>query len=420
MRFARTEEDIALLTLERRKFVNYVDKILSLDHGGKKDLLRIKFYLKKDDSLCVNKCIYLAAVKRVEKYDIDLGPFHGNGNVGEENLYIFPFWLFTEELGSFVKTIRLNSCVFGPIHCVRFTSLMDLRIEYGFVDKDIVVSILLNCPNLEKLQLACCRGLSSLDISGPSLKLKVVTIFSCRELREIKMDVKSLITFHYIGAPVRFLSMNVPQLSNVNFCYGEYGGALNYALGELSTDFPKLESLLLSTLTSEVNDISRQLPLFANLKKLVLMINLSKCGGTFWEYIPLLQASPNLQKLELHSSVFCFNCAEVELLQRPRDVPHLHLKEIYLTGFFGRPQDVEFVSYLLENAISLQKMTIFYGTFDRDMESRELEEEMFVNIEDYGCPHYKLNKHACDHFVDTIRPGVELEITFSQYLSGLI
>ncbi|PIA34301.1 hypothetical protein AQUCO_03800116v1 [Aquilegia coerulea] len=349
------------ILLERRKFVKFADQILQLDHRPVKDLFKLRFYLRKDYAHHIDRWIKMAIAKRCQKFDIDLSHVHTMGKYyqQDEDLYMFPITLFTKETGSSVKCLSLKSCIFKSHDINIFSSLIDLQLEYVLIDKASIVSILCNCLNLEYLFIGSCQRLLGLEICGPSLKLKHMTVLFCHDLKKIKIEANKLTRLQYSGNPVKFVFLKVPQLSNVIIRTerGRSCGALSYALGKLSSDLPKLKSLILSVVPLEEKKIPRQLPLFTNLRKLVLSV--STRGGTLWGFIPLLQASPYLRKLELHLSVWVHE-HETGLMEMPSDSPHVHLKEIMLSGFFGRPHDIEFTTYLLKNATTLKRISIFY------------------------------------------------------------
>ncbi|KAF9616266.1 hypothetical protein IFM89_029042 [Coptis chinensis] len=136
--------------------------------------------------------------------------------------------------------------------------------------------------------------LLDLKVSGSSLKLKDLTIIHCDLVSKIENDAINLTRFEYVGNPIKISFLNVPQLSSctIHNSIMSLSLSLHYALRTLSRDLPKLESLLLSSEPFKKKKIPHWLPLFANLKKLVLMVlNVKKI---LWGLIPLIQASPHL------------------------------------------------------------------------------------------------------------------------------
>ncbi|KAF5176405.1 hypothetical protein FRX31_034008 [Thalictrum thalictroides] len=365
-----------LLKKNLAAYVGFVYEILHLDHSCVKDSFRLRFYLKIEADRIdrwtvmaiaqtkyfahhIDQWIEIARAKRCQNFGIDLSHFvirreiYRNGNL----YYPCPCLFSSQEVGS--NFMGLNRCSLRSLDSSRFNSLIDLRLKYVRIDSESIVSILSYCPDLERLLLYRCLGLLNLKISDPSLKLKHLTILFCFDLKKIEVHAKNLIRLQYAGNLVEFVPVNVPHLSDV-ILRTERGGsrnALTYARGKLSSDVPQLESLMLSVVPIEEYKICRQLTLFVNLKKLVLLVDTG--GGTLWGFIPLLQASPYLRKFELHLHVMDFKDEEQGLMDKPSDFPHLHLEEITLSGFIGRPHDIEFATYLLNNTTTLKRLTIF-------------------------------------------------------------
>ncbi|KAF9610229.1 hypothetical protein IFM89_021422 [Coptis chinensis] len=156
------------------------------------------------------------------------------------------------------------------------------------IDKWISVAI---AKRVQKIYI----NLSPLDREGNSSPDKG----GCFSVSEIEIDARNLTRLEYWGGPVKFSFLNAPQLSNVairNMLF-DYSSPLTYALRRLSSDLPKLESLILSVKPIQEIKIPCQLPLFVNLKKLVLIFVLPL---SLWSLIPLFMASPYLQRLEVH------------------------------------------------------------------------------------------------------------------------
>ncbi|PIA32313.1 hypothetical protein AQUCO_04500131v1 [Aquilegia coerulea] len=409
--------------------VGFVYQILHLDHSCVKDSFRLRFYVEKeadridrwtdmaiaqtkDFAHHIDRWIEIAIAKRCQHFGIVLSHFVIRREIYRDgNLYYpFPCLFSSQEVG--LNFMGLKRCSVRSLDSSRFNSLVDLRLKNVHIDGDSIVSILSCCPDLEKLFLYNCYKLLNLKISGRSLKLKHLTILFCLDLEKIEVNAKNLIRLQYCGDCVEFVLVNVPHLSDVIFRTERGGscGALTYARGKLSSDVPQLESLILSVVPIEEHKICRQLTLFANLKKLVLLVE--TCRGTLWGFIPLLQASPYLRKFELHLNIWNNKGEEQGLMEKPSDFPHLHLKEITLSGFIGRPHDIEFAAYLLNNATTLERLTIFCKQLFYDPQSTTLYYLSREDVEKLAAkPSLKCKKTAAG-VLEQLRnlepPGIEM------------
>lgn len=394
-----------LLRSKRGRFVGFIHQILHLDHGCVRDSFRLRFCLNFDVAHLVEQWrdmamtqfrdfvnnidpwIEMATDKRSPKVVMGSSHFVIQREIyrAGDLFYSIPCLRFSQKMGSAVECMGLKRC--SPMSLdsngFRFRSLLDLRLDHARTDDDNIVGILSNCPDLEKLWLSRCKGLLNLRIYGSSLKLKFLTILFCFGLKKIELFAQSLIRLQYSGECVEFIFVYAPQLSN--FIYRtereDSSGSLSYACGKLSSDFPHLESLMLSVVPEEVKNPEPVQP-FINLKKLVLLVKL--CTIELWGLILLLQASPSLRSLELHLNDFEFlhDGGELEgIIEKPLDFPHFSIEEIMLSGFKARPHEMEFVKHLLKNATGLKKIIFVHkclhyqvpsGTLDGKSE-KELE-----------------------------------------------
>ncbi|PIA40729.1 hypothetical protein AQUCO_02400062v1 [Aquilegia coerulea] len=397
--YPQNREDSNLLSIERFKFVRWVNQIVQLDYSHVIESFKLRYYFKKEFAFHIDQWINMAISKKVCNFDIDFSHFHSRGTCClHEELYTFPYRLFTQETGSLVKSLCLNSCIFGPVDLNYFSSLVDLRLEQVLINQDNFVSFLSNCPNLEKLCLVKCWRLLRLEISGRSLKLKYLAIVNCYSLKEIIIDARNLTRLEYWGPLVNISFLSVPQLSDVfvRLESKNLATALTYVLRNLSNHVAKLESLMLSMSYIKESLIPKQ---FANLKKLVLMITTLK--GTLWDFISLLHASPYLHRLELHWLLTSFTKCEEGLTLTPFDSSHLYLKKIVLTGFTGSTHEIEFATYLVKSTTVLKKMTIgcrakCYNPKDGFFRAAEVAEKK------------NMEEQASKQLTDILPPGVKL------------
>ncbi|KAF9616392.1 hypothetical protein IFM89_029646 [Coptis chinensis] len=323
----------------------------------------------KDFTHHIDQWIEMAITKRSQNPDIGSSHFviqreiYSDGNL----YYQFPSLFSNQEIGSSIKCLSLKGCSFRSLDSKGYCSLIDLRLKKVFIVKDTI---------------------------------------------KIKINAENLTTFLYAGKPVEFMPINVPKLSNVIIRpMLEYSShALLYALGKLSSDIPQMESLMLSVAPIEEKKLPKQLALFANLKKLVLLVR--TCGETLRGFIPLLRSSPYLQRLELHLSVRKSERIKEGLMERPSDFPHFHLEEIILSGFSGCSHDIEFAAYLLSNVENLKRLTIYSRRLYYEMIpatlTRESQERVEALAAEVTCKDKKTEKGAWEQLENLVRPGVEL------------
>ncbi|KAL5718890.1 [histone H3]-lysine(4) N-trimethyltransferase [Ranunculus cassubicifolius] len=348
---------LKILTTERIGFLNWADHIMQLDCNSVIDTFKLRFYLKKDYSHHIDQWMKTAIAKKAQNFDVDLSCFDEVGITDDpnEDLYTFPLCLFSHESRSLVKSLRLTSCIFEPLHSTYFSSMVELQLESVLLNQDDFTKFLRNCVNLENLVLDTCSNLVILEICSP--KLKHFTLHYCFGLKNVMIDARKLTRFQYYGGELELSFQNVPRLTNAAIYMGR--PSLTYALEKLSSDLPNLESLFLKVAPIQEVKISTQLPLFANLKEVKLMV--VTADKTLWDLIYVVRASPYLQSLEYYGH---FAASECEEEKRPSDFVHEHLKEIKLFGYTGTSHEIEFAKYLAKNCIVVEKITIRYKGFN--------------------------------------------------------
>ncbi|KAK9283096.1 hypothetical protein L1049_011326 [Liquidambar formosana] len=186
-------------------------------------------------------------------------------------------------------------------------------------------NLLSNCWVLEWLRLYQCENIDHLSIRHPLCRrLKYFNVYDCFNSGVIEINGIDLEKFEYKAYfTINLLFNNVPQLKTL------YSDINHWRAGIMPV----------------------RLPTFPNLKNLsIIEIAIFK-RELLW-IATLLKASPSLQILELH------NCEEPRENRKPHMFPHDHLKEVVITGMRGYLSEIEIAIYLLNNAMTLDRMEI--------------------------------------------------------------
>ena len=233
-----------------RDFVRQVNQILACHHGNEIESFRVSRYLPKKYGAIVDDWIRFAVEKKVQKLDLNLSvksPFSYAFRKA------FPFQIFREDKGgATLKHLSLSSCLFrfpsGTITGLR--SLKSLTLKHSRVSHTDVLRILTNCSLLEWLSIARCycgTGLKFANESCSDLRLKHLNISCCERLEEVDIrEAKNLLSFEYKGYMLNRLlcGNNGASVKRLSF-YGPYD-CTDYVHNGLASDFPRLETLLLS------------------------------------------------------------------------------------------------------------------------------------------------------------------------------
>ncbi|KAG5542380.1 hypothetical protein RHGRI_022047 [Rhododendron griersonianum] len=234
----------------------------------------------------------------------------------------------------------------SSINCLKILSLRRVN-----VNGELIEYVLSNCPNLEKLRLFCLDQIVNLNVSSPSLQLKHLEIFRCKSLESLEFCAPKPVTFKYFGHSKIRLSMgSLPLLSELDIG-AAHDHQATYALVPFSSYLPQIETLNLSIWLPEDYEQIPRVPELTKLKHLILDVNSHFLSG-FPSFTSLVEAAPSLHKFTFKLISHVRSMAMLSRMLAPH--PHECLKDVEIFGFVDR----KLVTYLLQNAINLEKITI--------------------------------------------------------------
>ncbi|KAL8039236.1 hypothetical protein ABFX02_10G021900 [Erythranthe guttata] len=338
-----------LLDEERRKYVEWVNSVLKSHKAATLKEYRISFDLCRSTGEPVNRWLEFAFSRRVQILELDLSPTIMNWRPWSKT-YAFPEELLTRTSG--------GASILEPASCIDFKSLKALSMRFVNVSGEAIEFFLRTCPFLEKLVVHNASELSNLEVCGSSLALKHLELQSCHNLTSIKVSAPNLTSLTLPNVKGLLLE-NVPMLVEVSVSCVCTVDPVEKLLVALSGRIFQLESLsLVLPFYPEAGDLLSMFPQLPKLKKLVINYTV-KDKESFIGLTPLMWACPNLQEF-----VFESICDEPSRLLRrkvkknPLKVAHEHLKVFKFLGYCGSSSDLEFVRYILENCIALEKLII--------------------------------------------------------------
>lgn len=118
---------------------------------------------------------------------------------------------------------------------------------------------------------------------------------------------------------------------------------------------PQLEILRISTSSLWVEEIV-EFPYVLSIKQLELFVSIHDGFDLVKIIAPLLRACPCLQKLNVVMP-YPLDC-ERRVTEDPPQYIHTQLEEVYISGFFGSWNHIDFAVYLLKSAVLLKRIII--------------------------------------------------------------
>ncbi|KAK1313039.1 putative F-box/FBD/LRR-repeat protein [Acorus calamus] len=365
--------------------------------------LRLRFRLTFSESDHIDRWIASAAASGTDDLDIDLDV---------PSSYTFPFGVRFPSL----KSLRLASCGLRlPIAFDGFDSLSIVTLENIADLNDGIVSELLSwCPSMERLRLGRCRGLLSLTIDGgchQGLRLKHLRVGECRNLVGIVISAVDLASLEYYGQSVSFSFRKVYRVGEVriDFRGSGYGDCIAHELEKLLGEVPEIGTVALWASLRNVHEdiLPQDSVVFANLRQLSLDIPTRKDTGIHNMIIQILKSAPLLKKFQLdllwYSGLDRTLTTTGETL-RPGKFQHCHLNLVELTGFIGNTNEILLAKYILQTAVSLERMTVCprKRCLLRDGKSETHPAHLLWSVEGRARVH--------EHLTPDVPPGAQLVI----------
>ncbi|KAL1532618.1 hypothetical protein AAHA92_32605 [Salvia divinorum] len=235
-------------------------------------------------------------------------------------------------------------------------------------DQDLQL-LLSNCIALESLKLVFALNLENVSIVGHT-KLKHLNLTYLKADSIVIRDAISLVSFalHGVRDECSLQLSNTPKLTELSFEELFPLNLLDALLtGMTSCMRDQLRTMHLSTRADCIPEMYRELPWvdLVNIKHLELSFYAMDMNPSspyllrnFFQLVRLIEACRSLDKLVIKFA---------HILEYPKEAmletyvgPRCELSPKYLeiSRYFGTPSQLAFTSYLIDNAISLQKVTV--------------------------------------------------------------
>ncbi|KAL6630575.1 hypothetical protein ACP70R_028648 [Stipagrostis hirtigluma subsp. patula] len=314
----------------------------------------------------------------------------------EKVKYRFPCKILFNEKGCSIQSLSLYACTFHPERgSCTFRSLKRVHFSWVHITTEESWLFLSNSLALEHLELLHCDDIACLKIPCTLQLLNFLRVSRCNMLQMIESDAPNVSTFHYEGPIIPFSLGCSAQLKDVNISIYPWFNLFDHARTKLPTIAPNIETLVLLS-ADEIGVFSHLSSLpdekFLHLKCLELVIVGPRTVISFhYSYLSLVSfliACPALETFILHveeSAVQKYHLVidPSELMQLPGH-RHEHLKHVTITGFCPVVRLMELIFYILENAVSLQSLTLdnrirgfekdLVAYISQDTETRDFEE----------------------------------------------
>lgn len=342
----------------RDVYVNWVNSVLEQYRGPHIEQFRVYFdSLDPRFTSSIEKWIQLAEKKRARMLKLILlvnSHFFGElelSYASPQNLEIRPGNL------NHLCSVRHDIPSLCPCaNTTGFKSLKAIKFKEVQVTGQILECFLSNCPILERLSLYLCLRLDKLRVVGPSIALKHLEVKYCSNITGIEIHDANLVSFTYVGYnTINLVLRNVPLLVEVSISYSFSKDYISTAFAQLSCCVSQLEVLELRPRKLERKYFV--FPMLVNLKHLELSFEVDDVCCVL-QLACFIKACPYLRKLVLKLQHFDVSNRREGIIKQAAKYSHYYLRVVEVEEYFGRTSDFELVSYLVENAVGLEKIVM--------------------------------------------------------------
>ncbi|CAN0923920.1 F-box/FBD/LRR-repeat protein At5g53840 [Linum grandiflorum] len=351
----KLDRDVGLKKLprKRRRYIKWVNKVVSemqeRSCSTRVTKFRVFFNLAIDSNSKgdIDRWVKFAISKRVESLELafNLSVLRDDSN------YVFP-----EECYDHIKTP-------AGMHAIRF--LRSLRLSHVDVRDEIVQHFIANCPVLEELAVEWSFLLKTVKVVGSNshspLPLKHLEVRSCPNLESVEIDhaphLERLICVNGGITVKEFKVRNCPSLVDMTLGRAYVSSPM---LGALSGCASHLVSLFLRS-DEFYNPISYA-PELTNLERLKVRVSAYGMMSSMLGLIPLINVCPRLHTLQLFLLSFEKAGVERKLSGDVVKVCRNSIKVVEVVGFRGCNMEYEFLEYVMEYFVGLERIVINWST----------------------------------------------------------
>lgn len=336
-----------------KSYASKVDPILENHSGNGLKTLKLDFTDRYDAkaSSCIHRWLQIAITAGIEELSLKIS--------STEREYNFPCPLLYDESGSSIGYLRLVNCAFHPtVRLGRLRSLTTLHLCDVCITEDELECLLSSSVALQRLELRRCPNITCLKLPFLLQQLNCLQVSQCCRLRMIKNKAPYISSFQFRGGKVKLLLGESLQLKNLDIDCSH--GSIYYAREELPSSAPNLESLTINS-TYEKLTTTMTPSKFPHLK--YLRISLC-CTYDYLSLVSFLDAAPSLETFILkvlirperveRQSIF----VDTSPFRRMPGYRHGKLKRVTIARFYSAKSLVELACHILENATSLECITL--------------------------------------------------------------
>ncbi|KAJ4982370.1 hypothetical protein NE237_033207 [Protea cynaroides] len=351
----------------RRRFVAFIHQTLLRYKRNQLSRFRLKYTYDGEHCFHISQWINFVFKRGVQELELDF--------INSHRYYEIPIGFFNYEG---MTILKLSFCLLKQSNSFKIYSMLkSLHLNTMILTSDLLNEVIKNCFLLEDLHLEKCHNLSNIRILDPNLPLQSLSIRDCRILeRGLITNTPRLQFFEYFGRLIPFYMELMPFVQHVELDF-EHELVLVNASEKLAKRLWYFNNTMELTVCSFFLQV---LPTYKKLQSLPITLIFLKhltIKADLHRELPgiefLLKVSPNLETLSIEmgkgrrnigyscpsgTQVSCFSQNYWETKRAEFGCFAHNFKTMKINDFRGWKNELQFIQYVLKNAIVLEKLII--------------------------------------------------------------
>uniref|UniRef100_A0ACD5Y0P7 Uncharacterized protein n=1 Tax=Avena sativa TaxID=4498 RepID=A0ACD5Y0P7_AVESA len=337
-------------------FSNRVDNIMRKHSGTGVKTFMLRYCGSFINASYLNRWLQIAITPGIEEITFSVPRYYGV-------YYNFPCPLLFNGSGNSIRHLNLSCCAFHPM--AGLGCLTRLHLSEVDITGDELGQLLSNSLAMEVLILKHCHKIISLTIPCLLHRLNYLKLFECRGLKVIENKAPNVCVVHIDGSLEKLRVGDLLHVKELEMVDPDGINLVHHARAKLPFIMPNLQTLNLTS-TGEMLSTPSLAAKFLYLRNLQIFLgDADHMRGFFYDYFSLvyfLDACPVVEDFVLcvtqtrvrHDLI----SAEDSHLRRMPEHRHGSLKNVKIIGFCAAKSLVELTCHILENATSLECLTL--------------------------------------------------------------
>ncbi|XP_044385273.1 uncharacterized protein [Triticum aestivum] len=347
-----------------RDYNNNIHRVLTNHSGAGVRKFRLEYHVPYDAKSYrrLSSWLQIAVTPSIEELNLVVWPKEAtfiSQKRKKKATFNFPITLMSDLCKGSIQHLHLTNVDLHPTFQLGLRTLKSLHLHGVNITGDELGCLLSNSFALAHLRLQYCHDLIRLEIPCLLQRLRFLEVLEC-SLQVLEINAPNISRFRFMDYDVQLSLGKSRKMKNLmlnNSC------GISYAIDNLPSCAPKVETLTIHS-SYEIINAPVASGKFCHLKILIIYF-LGLHSHRDYDYLSLVSffdASPLLEKFVLFvspvQSKYDWFEGDPSSLRQMSEHRHRNLKSVKISSFCPQKSMVELARHILENATSLECLTL--------------------------------------------------------------